>query len=80
MNRKSISAIVIAISLCSTVLIPTQVQAATCAATPSGTEGPYYLSGMPVRSNITESEAGTKNHFDFHGIGLKVQSCKRCNS
>ena len=76
MNRKSFSAIVIAISLCSTVLIPTQVQAATCAATPSGTEGPYYLSGMPVRSNITEGEAGIKTSLTFTVLDTKCKAVK----
>lgn len=48
-------------------------RAATCTATPAGTEGPYYLSGMPVRSNITETEQGIKTTLTLTVVD---SSCK----
>lgn len=35
----------------------------TCIASPSETEGPYYVSGMPYRVDITESKSGFPIHL-----------------
>jgi protocatechuate 3,4-dioxygenase beta subunit len=74
MNKKSIAAVVIALT--SSILSPVQANAATCTATPAGTEGPYYLSGMPVRSNITETEAGIKTTLTFTVVDSKCKAVK----
>ena len=39
---------------------PSAANAKSCVTTPAMTEGPYYLSNMPMRSDITEGRAGIK--------------------
>ena len=51
-------------------------QAATCAATPSGTEGPYYLSGAPIRSNIIETEQGIKTTLTLTVVDSACKAIK----
>jgi protocatechuate 3,4-dioxygenase beta subunit len=76
MNKKLIAVVFIAFAFVLPIIIPIQAQAATCTATPSGTEGPYYLSGMPVRSNITETEAGIKTTLTFTVVDSKCKAVK----
>ena len=47
--------------------------AATCTASQSLTEGPYYSTDTPVRSNIAAGQAGTKTKFT---ITVVDSSCK----
>ena len=48
-------------------------QAATCATTESLTEGPYYSTDTPVRSNITAGQVGTKTTLTLTVVDT---SCK----
>jgi protocatechuate 3,4-dioxygenase beta subunit len=47
--------------------------AASCVLTPEQTEGPYYLSGESVRSDITEGKAGMPLRLAF--VVLDVNAC-----
>jgi len=42
--------------------------ATSCVSTPSATEGPYYVSGMPFRKNITEGKSGLPVTLTFMKI------------
>lgn len=55
------------------VLPMTTAEAATCTTTQSLTEGPYYSTDTPVRSNIAVGQSGTKAKFT---ITVVDSSCK----
>lgn len=56
------------------LLLPmTTAEAATCTASQSLTEGPYYSTDTPVRTNIASGQAGTKAKFT---ITVVDSSCK----
>jgi protocatechuate 3,4-dioxygenase beta subunit len=57
----------------STLSSMTFSQAATCVTSESLTEGPYYSTDTPVRSNIAVGQAGTKTKFT---ITVVDSSCK----
>jgi protocatechuate 3,4-dioxygenase beta subunit len=46
----------------------------SCVVTPEGTEGPFYVIGETIRSNITEDQAGIPLYLDFQVID--VTTCK----
>ncbi|KAK0617799.1 Intradiol ring-cleavage dioxygenase [Bombardia bombarda] len=47
---------------------------ATCILSPEVTEGPYYVAGELIRSDLTETQAGVKLHLDIQV--LDVKTCK----
>ncbi|KAK4159925.1 Intradiol ring-cleavage dioxygenase [Cladorrhinum sp. PSN259] len=46
----------------------------SCLLSPEVTEGPYYVTGEYIRSDITENQAGVKLHLDI--LVLDVTTCK----
>jgi len=48
--------------------------AKTCTVTPAMTEGPYYLSNMPIRSDITEGLPGSKTIITFTVLDKKCRA------
>jgi protocatechuate 3,4-dioxygenase beta subunit len=53
MNSYQVLLLLISIACCAA-----RVLSATCTATPSATEGPYWVTGMAFRQNITEGKEG----------------------
>ncbi|KAK5662383.1 hypothetical protein OQA88_8293 [Cercophora sp. LCS_1] len=47
---------------------------ATCVLSPEVTEGPYYVTGEFIRSDLVESQAGVKLHLDIQV--LNIDTCK----
>ncbi|KAK3313722.1 Intradiol ring-cleavage dioxygenase [Apodospora peruviana] len=47
---------------------------ATCILSPEVTEGPYYVTGEYIRSDLTETQAGVKLHLDIQVLDIKT--CK----
>lgn len=74
-TRKS-SIVVISSLIASSLFAVLPAQAATCTATPAGTEGPYYLSGAPVRSNIVETEQGIKTTLTLTVVDSACKAVK----
>lgn len=75
--KKFLGSILITLSLALTSIVgAATAQAATCKATASGTEGPYYISGAPIRSNITESEKGIKTEITFSVVDTSCKAIK----
>lgn len=48
--------------------------AKSCTVTPTMTEGPYYLSNMPIRSDITEGLPGIKTILTFTVLDKKCRT------
>lgn len=68
------SILVALFTLLATVLVGTSgANAASCASTESLTEGPYYSTDTPVRSNITAGQVGTKTTLT---ITVVDKTCK----
>lgn len=67
----SISAIV-----ASTVIAIPSSQAASCVATEALTEGPYYSTDTPVRTNIAPGEVGTKTKITITVVDSKCKAVK----
>ena len=76
MNKKFAPALVIATLLAALTTAIAPAQAATCTASASGTEGPYYLSGVPVRSTISETEKGIKTTLTFTVVDSACKAIK----
>lgn len=76
MNKKFAPALVIATLIAALTTAIAPAQAATCTASASGTEGPYYLSGMPVRSTISETEKGIKTTLTFTVVDSACKAIK----
>lgn len=71
---KKSSAASAAIALAFALLVPIGfAEAKSCTSTPEMTEGPYYLAGMPLRSNITEGLEGIKTTLTFT---VQDKNCK----
>lgn len=74
MNKRALlAAISTTALLVSTLTFTSSASAASCTATEALTEGPYYSTNTPVRSNIVSSQAGTKTTFT---ITVADTSCK----
>ena len=73
MKRSLIFPLVVVL-LFSSGLAASPAQAKKCSKTPAMTEGPYYLTGMPVRSNITEGLPGIKTRLTLTVLD------KNCNA
>jgi protocatechuate 3,4-dioxygenase beta subunit len=64
-----------AISTTTLIVIPTS-QAASCVATQALTEGPYYSTDTPVRTNIAPGEVGTKTKITITVVDSKCKAVK----
>ena len=72
-NKMLISISTITVLFASILSFTPHASAASCTATEALTEGPYYSTNTPVRSNIISSQVGTKTTFT---ISVVDTSCK----
>lgn len=74
-NRALSLALLIPILITPLVLVPAS-QAASCLATQALTEGPYYSTDTPVRTNIAPGEVGTKTKITITVVDSRCKAVK----
>ena len=74
-NKFLTSASIAAIFTATLIAIPAS-QAASCVATQALTEGPYYSTDTPVRTNIAPGEVGTKTKITITVVDSKCKAVK----
>ena len=74
-NKFLTSASIAAIFTATLIAIPAS-QAASCVASQALTEGPYYSTDTPVRTNIAPGEAGTKTKITITVVDSKCKAVK----
>ena len=74
-NKFLTSASIAAIFTATLIAIPAS-QAASCVATQALTEGPYYSTDTPVRTNIAPGEVGTKTKITITVVDSKCKPVK----
>jgi protocatechuate 3,4-dioxygenase beta subunit len=72
-NRALSLALLIPILITPLVLVPAS-QAASCLATQALTEGPYYSTDTPVRTNIAPGEVGTKTKITITVVDSRCKA------
>ena len=77
MNKRILlAAISSAAMIASALTFTSNASAASCAATQALTEGPYYSTDTPVRSNIISSQAGIKTTFTITVVDTSCKAVK----